>query len=156
MFGLYRCRLSSLSNSSLWGVATTGAGRPELQLLRRDFIFSCQLYYFHFTLLFLPFSSMYLSYFIIAVPVRKCSGKHSCMSSRFPIWHTECSFFFYGEAKRSLLWPKLRLSKLNNYNNSFTAFSFQTFSAFSPIKVVRPSWWLGPIYPRVYTPGRRE
>ena len=34
--------------------------------------------------LFLP-SSVYLSYFILAVPMRKCLGKHSCMSSAFPI-----------------------------------------------------------------------
>ena len=30
-------------------------------------------------------SSVTLSYFILAVPVHECVGKHSCMSSSFPI-----------------------------------------------------------------------
>ena len=30
-------------------------------------------------------SSLSLSYFILAVPMRKCLGKHSCMSSSFPM-----------------------------------------------------------------------
>ena len=30
-------------------------------------------------------SSVSLSYFILAVPLRECLGKHSCMSSPFPI-----------------------------------------------------------------------
>ena len=30
-------------------------------------------------------SSLSLSYFSLAVPMRKCLGKHSCMSSSFPI-----------------------------------------------------------------------
>ena len=30
-------------------------------------------------------SSVPLSYFILAVPMRECLGKHSCMSSPFPI-----------------------------------------------------------------------
>ena len=34
--------------------------------------------------LFLP-SSVTLSYFILAVPMCECLGKHSCMSSSFPI-----------------------------------------------------------------------
>ena len=37
------------------------------------------------TPLFLPSSSVSLSYFIIAVPMREYLGKHSCMSSLFPI-----------------------------------------------------------------------
>ena len=37
------------------------------------------------TSLFLPSSSVSLSYFILAVPMRECLGKHSCMSSPFPI-----------------------------------------------------------------------
>ena len=35
-------------------------------------------------LLILPSSSVSLSYFILAVPMRYCLGKHSCMSSPFP------------------------------------------------------------------------
>ena len=36
-------------------------------------------------LLFLLSSSVSLSYFNLAVPMRKCLGKHSCMSSPFSI-----------------------------------------------------------------------
>ena len=35
--------------------------------------------------LFLPLSSVSLSYFILAVPMRKCLGKHLCISSSIPI-----------------------------------------------------------------------
>ena len=38
-----------------------------------------------FILLFLPSSSVSLSNFYLAVPMRWCLGKHSCMSSPFPI-----------------------------------------------------------------------
>ena len=38
-----------------------------------------------FILIFLPSSSVSLSYFNLAVPMRKCSGEHSCMSSPFSI-----------------------------------------------------------------------
>ena len=37
------------------------------------------------TPLFLPSSSVSLSYFVLAVPMRECLGKHSCMSSPCPI-----------------------------------------------------------------------
>ena len=39
-------------------------------------------------------SSLSLSYFILAVPMRKCLGKHSCMSSSFPIVILKDSCFF--------------------------------------------------------------
>ena len=35
--------------------------------------------------LFLPSSSVTLSYLILVVPMRECLGKHSCMISSFPI-----------------------------------------------------------------------
>ena len=35
--------------------------------------------------LFLPSSSVSLSYFVLVVPMRECLGKYSCMSSPFPI-----------------------------------------------------------------------
>ena len=44
--------------------------------------------------LFLPSSSVSLSYFIVAVPMHKCLGKHSCMSSPFPIAILNDTFFF--------------------------------------------------------------
>ena len=47
-----------------------------------------------FTPLFCVSSSVSLSYFILAVPMRECLGKHSCMSSPFPIviLNGTCSF----------------------------------------------------------------
>ena len=44
--------------------------------------------------LFLQSSSVSLSYFILAVPMRECLGKHSCMSSPFPIAILNGTFFF--------------------------------------------------------------
>ena len=46
------------------------------------------------TPLFLPPSSVSLSYVILAVPMRKCLGKRSCMSSPFPIAILNGTFFF--------------------------------------------------------------
>ena len=43
--------------------------------------------------LFLPSSSVSLSYFILAVSFHECLGKHSCMSS-FPIAILNGTFFF--------------------------------------------------------------
>ena len=54
--------------------------------IARDFFYSCPLYFFPIlTPLFCPSSSVSLSYFILAVPMRECLGKHSCMRSQFPI-----------------------------------------------------------------------
>ena len=60
------------------------------------------------TPLSLPPLSVYLSYFILTVPVRKCLGKHSCMSSLFPIAILNGTFFFrsvkaMGNWKRSAI-----------------------------------------------------
>ena len=70
------------------------------------------------TPLFCVSSSVSLSYFVLAVPMRECLGKHSCMSSPFPINHTEWYFLIslfgareYKHAHRTLLqalflkWP---------------------------------------------------
>ena len=46
------------------------------------------------TPLFLPSSSVYLSYFVLAVPMRECLGKHSCMSSPCPIAILNGTFLF--------------------------------------------------------------
>ena len=43
---------------------------------------------------FLLPSSVSVSYFILAVPMRKCLGKHSCMSYPFPIAILNGTFFF--------------------------------------------------------------
>ena len=50
----------------------------QVVIFRQEFL--CPLY---FTPLFLRFPSVSLSYFIYAVPIRECLGKHSCMSSNF-------------------------------------------------------------------------
>ena len=47
------------------------------------------------TALFCVSSSVWLSYFILAVPMRKCLGKHSCMSSSFPIAILNDTSFFW-------------------------------------------------------------
>ena len=62
--------------------------RPSgLHFIRARFAF------FH-TPLFLPPSSISLSYFILAVPMRKCMGKHSWMSSPFLITILNATFCF--------------------------------------------------------------
>ena len=68
---------------------------PELQLGRRDCSFFlpaillsiCAHLFFHS-------SSVSLPYFILADPMRKCLGKHSCMSSPFPITIRKGILFF--------------------------------------------------------------
>ena len=62
---------------------------------RRDiFFFVPALLFSILTPLFAPPSSVSLSYFILAVPMRKCLGKHSCMSSPFPIAIMNGTFYF--------------------------------------------------------------
>ena len=43
---------------------------------------------------FSPSSSVALSYFNLAFPMLECYGKHSCMSSPFPIVMLNGTFFF--------------------------------------------------------------
>ena len=64
------------------------------------------------TTLFLPSSSVSLSYFIFAVPMRECLGKHSCTSSTFLIAILIGALLFFAR-RNSLFGPKLRLSKSN-------------------------------------------
>ena len=47
-----------------------------------------------FTLLFLPSSSVSLSYFILAVLMRNCLGIHSCLSCTFPVTILKGTYFF--------------------------------------------------------------
>ena len=49
------------------------------------------------TPLFLPYSSVSLSYFVLALHMRECLGKHSCMSSPCPIAILNGTFLFSGE-----------------------------------------------------------
>ena len=57
-----------------------GCNRPSGLLL-----FVPAVLFFILTIFFCPSSSVSLSYFILAVPMRECLGKHSCMSFPFPI-----------------------------------------------------------------------
>ena len=44
--------------------------------------------------LFLPSSSVSLSYFVLSVPMRECLGKYSCMSSPCPVAILNDTFLF--------------------------------------------------------------
>ena len=66
-----------------------GCDRPSGLLF-----FATALLFSILTPLVLPPSSVSLSYFILAVPMRKCLGKHSCMSYPFPIAILKVPHFF--------------------------------------------------------------
>ena len=59
-----------------------------LQRGSKDFSFVPSVLFSVYSLLFLLSSSVSLSYFILAVPMRKCMGKHSCLSS--PLFFSLC------------------------------------------------------------------
>ena len=46
------------------------------------------------TRLFVPSSSVSFSYFVLAIPMRECFGKYSCMSSPFPMAILNGTCFF--------------------------------------------------------------
>ena len=71
---------------------------------------------FALTPLILPSLSIYLSYLILVVPMCECLGKHSCMSSPFPIAMLNGTLFFCETTWSK--WSKSRLSKTNYYNNN--------------------------------------
>ena len=79
MDGLYvQGLVSYVIHPMLRGVATPGKAGLGSSLFHDCDIFFLILY----SLLFF-YSSVYLSYFILAVPMRKCCEQHSCVSSRF-------------------------------------------------------------------------
>ena len=59
--------------------------------------------YILLTPLFLSSSSVFLSYFVLAIPMRECLGKHSCMSSPISYSHTEWYTFFFSPGEISCL-----------------------------------------------------
>ena len=79
------------------GVATLGEICLSYSLGLWDLIFSCPLYFFPCISSYLL---LFLSYFILAVPMRKCLGKHSCKSS-FPIDILNDTSFFSDSATSS-------------------------------------------------------
>ena len=60
--------------------------------------------------LFLPSSSVTLYYLILVVAMRECLGKHSCMSSSFPIAILNGAHLF----------PKVQLQEHNVYSEQKT------------------------------------
>ena len=68
-------------------------------------------------LLVLPSSSVSLSYFILAVPMHECSGKHSCMSSPFPKAILNGTFLFRS-VKTMNNWKRIAIKQilLTNYS----------------------------------------
>ena len=71
-----------------------GSASKCYSLGRRDFFFRACCTSFHTHSLFLPPLSVSLSYFILAVPMPECLGKHSCMSFTFPIAILNGNCFF--------------------------------------------------------------
>ena len=72
---------------------------------RDFFLFVSAVLYSMLTPLFLPFSSVSLSSFILAVPMGECLGKHSCMSSPFPIATLNGTYFFLSFVQEKLNMP---------------------------------------------------
>ena len=84
---------------------------------RRDFFFFVpDLLLSILTPLFLPSSSFSLSYFILAVPMRKCLGNHSCMSSPFLVAILNSTFLFHS-VKTKNNWKRSAIKQiLQNYS----------------------------------------
>ena len=107
------CTLGSLKSSTVSESSDPGVGIPELQLGRRNFFFSCPLYFFCIlTLFFLPYVP--LSYFKLAVFMLECLDKHSLTRSSFPIAILN-GICFFSETRWILIMPKLLQSKTEPY-----------------------------------------
>ena len=109
----YRCKLGLLGTSStLRGVSTARDGRPELQVGSRDFFFFVPaLLLSILTPLFLPDSSVCLSYIILAVSsasVWENTGHESILLITLLVGNC-----FFHVTRRSLLRPEIRMSKTN-------------------------------------------
>ena len=114
----YRCLLGLLGNSSITSessdpVRTAG---PSYMVRPSGLFFVAAELISVYSLLnvYLNSSSIYLNYFILAVPMRERLTKHSCMSSRVPsILNGTC---FFRETLRSFR-SKSRLTKTINNNS---------------------------------------
>ena len=82
------------------------------------------------TPLILHSSSVSLSYFILAVPMSECLGKHSCMSSQFLMAVLNGNFFF-----RSLKvinnWKRSAIKQILLTNNNNATSRVRMFSSVS-------------------------
>ena len=81
----YWCRLGNSSTVSGYRDPEGTVGPSYSLIVETSFFLACELLFSILTPLFLPSSSVSLSYFIIAIPLHECLGKHSCMSFIFPI-----------------------------------------------------------------------
>ena len=83
--------------------------------------FQCPLYlilHFILLLLLLPSSCVILSYFNIAVPMRKCSAEHSCPSSQFSIaiLNATCSLRSTITMKTFWKWSDIKLNSKKKWS----------------------------------------
>ena len=118
----YRCRLGQLGDSS----TASGSNDPR-GTLEPCYGQAVVTYFFHshctsfhiFTLIFLLSSSLSLSYFILVVAMCKCLGKHSCMSSLFPIAILNGTYLVFSQNKMILdSVENLPVKNYYNYNNN--------------------------------------
>ena len=82
------CMLSSLGNSSITSGLPTPGGLCARATVRPSFLVffrACCTYFFSYSLFSSYLLPVSLSCFILAVPLCKCLGKHSCMSFTFPV-----------------------------------------------------------------------
>ena len=82
-------------------------------------LFLCPLYFPH-SFSSSSSSSVSLSYFYLAVPLRKCSGEHSCMSSQFSlaILNGSCSLPSTITVKTFWTWRAIKLIVKTKNKNS--------------------------------------
>ena len=112
----------------LRGVATPEGLQVRATVRPSGHNFSCPLCLFPYSL----FSShllLSLSYFILAVLMRKCLGKHSCISSTFPtaIFNSTC---FVRSAKNSIR-SESRVLSNKTLELKLTVYDFNASHAFS-------------------------
>ena len=90
----YWSRFSSLGHSSnASGKETPGVRQAWATIRPLGFVFVATVLSI-FTLLCMLLFSVFLCYFKIAVPMRKCSEEHACMSSTFPLAILNGTCFF--------------------------------------------------------------
>ena len=122
----YWCKFGVLGNSSTasGSIDPRGDGRrrwPELQLGFCIFFLICCLLHIQHSLV--TFFLCFLVLFVLAVPMHKCLGKPSCMSSTFPVPTLNgICFFRYVKATKNLkqLIEQVKLIILNNSLQSAT------------------------------------
>ena len=95
----------------------------EIAMRRRGIFFFAQalLLSIH-TPLFLLSSCVSLSYFNLALPMRQCLGRHSCMSSQFFIAILYYTLVF---SRNEMIEMGLSKSKNNNNNNNIKNYQLQ-------------------------------